>query len=377
VFVHNRTVRTSAEELQISAVQALVEACREVNVKATPVEDAWTVRVRYRGGAPVDLHVQARAVVSGDVAIDDAIPLVVVADVVTGSARDSLRAQRVGWLDRRGHLRLTAEDVLVDTAITPLPRRVAGDEVSGDPFGRGRATVEVALALLLSPDNPPGIRELAREVDLAPSTVSRAHARLQHASLVTPEGPPLLPELFWELADRWRPRWVHLAAEPTVEMLDRHPERWVRAGDAVAAVQGAPLVAGAAAPSAWYVDSDATLREARQRLVEMAAGEAVCRVAVAPSRLVDTRADQPTGNSAVRQVPAVVSALDLARDISRGREILAAWAQLLMGGQQCGRVDHDRRSERGGRRAARRAPVKTGSPHVPVGSSTVMPPQQR
>lgn len=328
MFVYNRTVRTSAEELQESAVQALVDACREVGVKATPGGGSSTVRVQPSGGDPVDLYVQGRAVVSGDVAIDNGMPLVVVADVVTGSARDSLRAQRVGWLDRRGHLRLTAEEVLVDTAVTPLPRRPAGDEESGDPFGRGQATVEVALALLLAPDDPPGIRELAREVDLAPSTVSQAHARLQHASLVTPEGPPLLPELFWELADRWRPRWVHLAAEPTVEVLDRQSERWVRAGDAVAAVQGAPVVVRAAAPSVWYVGSDATLREARQRSGEVASGEAVCRVALAPSRLVHTRAIQPAGDSVVRQVPAVVSALDLARDLSRGREILAGWLQL-------------------------------------------------
>jgi hypothetical protein len=311
-----------------SAVQALVEACREASVKATPAGDSSTVRIQPQGGAPVELYVQARAVVSGDAAIDGGMPLVVVADVVTGSARDSLRAQGVGWLDRRGHLRLTAEDVLVDTAITPLPRRSAGAEVFGDPFGRGRATVEVALALLLSPDDPPGIRELAREVDLAPSTVSQAHARLQRASLVTPEGPPLLPELFWELADRWRPAWTRLAAEPTVDMLGRHPDRWVRAGDVVAALQGAPLVVGAAAPSAWYVDSDAALREARRPLGDAPAGEAGCRVAVAPSRLVHTRAVEPAGDSEVRQVPAVVSALDLARDMSRGREILAAWSQL-------------------------------------------------
>jgi hypothetical protein len=327
LFVYNRTVRTSAEELQRSAVQALIDACHRVGIEVTATSDPSIVRVQPTDGNPVDLHVQGRAVVSGDVPIDDGEQRVVVGDVVTGSARDSLRAQGMSWLDRRGHLRLIVEEVLVDTAITPLPRRTAGDDVPTDPFGRGRATVEVALALLLSPDDPPGIRQLAREVDLAPSTVSQAHARLERTSLVTPEGPPLLPELFWELADRWRPRWIHVAADPSRELIDSHPGRWVKAGDAVASAQGAPVVVGAGAPSAWYVDSQTALRDVRQDLGDAPTGKWACRVAVAPSRLVHTRANEATRNG-VRQVPEVVSALDLARDPSRGREILAAWSQL-------------------------------------------------
>lgn len=155
-------MRTSAEELQASAVQALIEACSQIAVEAAVgEEEASVLRVRPPGGAAVDLRVQGRAVVSGDVAIADEGPSVVVADVVTGSARESLRDQGVGWLDRRGHLQLVVNgQVLADTAIAPLPRQTVGDEVPADAFGRGRATVEVALALLLAPDDPPGIREL-------------------------------------------------------------------------------------------------------------------------------------------------------------------------------------------------------------------------
>ena len=110
------------------------------------------MRVRRAGRTLADLLVQGRAVVSGDVAVADGQPLVVVADVVTGSARESLRAQGVGWLDRRGHLRLVADgEVLVDTDVEPLPRRTVADKMPPDVFGRGRATVEVALALLLTP----------------------------------------------------------------------------------------------------------------------------------------------------------------------------------------------------------------------------------
>ena len=321
-------MRTSAEELAASAVEALVEACRQVDVEVAVGEEASVVCVRPPGRAFVDLQVQGRAVVSGDVAVPGEGQVVVVADLVTGSARESLREQGVGWLDRRGHLRLVVDgEVRVDTDVEPLPRQTVGEGVPSDPFGRGRATVEVALALLLAPDDPPGIRELAREVDLAPSTVSQAHARLVGASLITPEGPPLVPELFWELADRWRPRWVELAAEPTAALLGEEPARWAQSGDAVAAAQGAPLAISAAAPSAWYVDSETALRDASRQLGEASPGEGACRVAVAPSRLVHTRA-RATGEGERHQVPAVVLALDLARDRSRGREILAAWRQL-------------------------------------------------
>ena len=199
--------------------------------------------------AAVGVQVQGRAVVSGDVAVADGRPLVVVADVVTASARESLRDQGVGWLDRRGHLRLVIDgQVLIDADVAPHPRQTVGEEVSADAFGRGRATVEVALALLLTPDDPPGIRELAREVDLAPSTVSQAHARLVEASLITPEGPPLVPELFWELADRWRPRWVHLATEPAATLLAEEPARWAQAGDAVGDSAGRPTGDGRGCP---------------------------------------------------------------------------------------------------------------------------------
>jgi hypothetical protein len=329
-------MRTSAEELQRAAVEALEGACGEVGLSlqsgtatgphvsvTSPTGDTWEFEVKARAVAA--LHPAPAA--------QDA-RLLVVADVLPGPVADAFRERHISWFDRRGHLRLEAPGLLVDTDVTPRPRQPArGDhEVPDEPFGRGRATIEVALALLLSPQDPPGVRELARETSLSPSSVSTARDRLQRASLVTDEGIPLLPELFWELARRWRPRWHPLASPPDTQSPTPafSAGRWVASGDVAGAAYGAPLVVGSAAPGRYYVDSPAELRRARHALGDGDPAEAPAHVAVAPSRLVHTRAEEHVRSMAVPWemgpfAPYVVVALDLAGDPSRGREIVTSW----------------------------------------------------
>lgn len=332
-------MRTSPEELERAAIEALEVACGGVGLLVRPTTGPGPdVIVSAPDGRRWHFEVKARAVaahhpanpVSGD-------GLIVVADVVTGPVADALRDRHVSWLDRRGHLRLEAPGLLIDTDVAALPRRAdTSDDVPDDPFGRGRATIEVALAALLTPDDPPGIRQLAEESNLAPSTVSTARDRLQRASLVTSEGFPLIPELFWALADRWRPRWHPLASDPderaptTEGFLDG---RWVATGELAAVVHGAPMAVGREAPSRYYLEGPSELRQAREAIGDAAPHEAACWVAVPPSRLVHTRADRDTDSMAVPWkagpfAPPVVVALELAGDPSRGREILQNWARL-------------------------------------------------
>jgi hypothetical protein len=328
-------MRTSAQELERSAVEALEAACIEVGLSLqSGTSTGPDVTVTTATGDTWQFDLKARAVAAphpGPAAHDER--LLVVADVLPGPVADAYQERHISWFDRRGHLRLEAPGLLIDADVTPRPRQPTGDDdVPDDPFGRGRATVEVALALLLSPEDPPGVRELARETDLAPSTVSTARDRLQRASVVTDEGAPLIPELFWELAARWRPRWFPLATAP-----DTQPPteafaagRWIATGDVAAAAYGAPLVVGSGAPGRYYVDSPTELRRARQALGDTDPVEARCHVSVAPSRLVHTRAADDAISMAVPWdvgafAPYVVVALDLASDPSRGREIVTSW----------------------------------------------------
>lgn len=336
VFDYNRTMRTSAEELERAAVEALEVACGEVGLclqrGAAPGPHVTVTSPR---GDTWEFKVEARAV-----AVPHAAPaardarVLVVADVLPGPVGDAFRERHISWFDRRGHLRLEAPGLLVDTDVAPRPRQSAtGDhEVPDDPFGRGRATIEVALGLLLSPQDPPGVRELARETGLSPSTVSTARDRLRRASLVTDEGIPLLPELFWELARRWRPRWHALASPPDIQSPTEafSAGRWVASGDVAGAAYGAPLVVGSAAPGRYYVGTPTELRRARHVLRDGDPAEPRALVAVAPSRLVHTRAEQHVGSTAVPGevgpfAPYVVVALDLAGDPSRGRDIVTSW----------------------------------------------------
>lgn len=327
--------------MERAALEALRAAGDEVGlVVEDGAEPGSDVTVVSPDGQRWHFEMKARAVAAPfpDRSREDA-RLVVVADVVSDRVADALRDQQVSWLDRRGRLRLQAPGLLVDTDVSAQPRRPDEEgDVPGDPFGRGRATIEVAVGLLLTPDEPPGIRELAREVGMSASTVSQARTRLQRASLVTDEGTPLLPELFWELGGRWRPRWFPLASDPDsgLPATDAYVEgQWVATGDVAAAMYGAPLAVTSAVSGRYYVDSPTELRRARQAIGDADPVEAGCHVAVAPSRLVHTRLVHTRADTTAESMaapwkagpiaPYVVVALDLATDPARGREIVTSW----------------------------------------------------
>ena len=304
-----------------AAEEALPAACRHLGI---------TVESRRRGpGAPtiviagVDVHVHGRAVAQAVPRPE--YPLIVVADQVGEAARAMLRRAEVGWLDRRGHLYLPMVSPPIDESVPPQPRAMAGAQES-DTLGRSRATLEVALDLLMS-RQPSGVRPLAREVGLSPGAISMARQRLRGAFLTTEDFRPLTPELFEAVSSVWAPRWFGLSVDP-----GGHPDpdgEWVRTGDIAAAVLGAPVAVGSAAPGYYYVRSAAVLRAAQRQLGEATAGAAQCWLAVAPSLLAVTRAAEVASNAAPWTAgpvaPAVVVALELARDPGRGREILADW----------------------------------------------------
>lgn len=264
-----------------------------------------------------------------------AVAHVIVGDLITGPARQALNDAGWGWFDRRGHVMLRAKGVHIDADV-PTDERPAR-ESRPDPIS-GAAAISWSAALLMAPEHPPSMREVARQVSLSHSAIVAAAKRLREASLVRADGRPLVPELFWALADKWTPPTVALAGLPPLDdspayaMPGVHPDGdgpgWALAGTLGAAAWGAPVAIGSGYPPDFYVPSVADLRQATLRLGEASRfDERACTVAVAATPLVcANRFDRPVdpwGHFSVAH--GLFAALDLAQDQARGGEILSDW----------------------------------------------------
>ena len=198
-------------------------------------------------------------------ALDDG-RLVVVADRIPGWARARLSAASVSWLDRRGHLRLVGRGLFIDAQVD-ADRRSPGAPPEGI---RGRAGLAYAAAALLAEGPAPGIRSVARSAGLSAPSVSVAAAAIRRAGLLDGSGAGA-PELFWALADAWRPTFVSLGGRlaelaPASERLGiggpPSSAGWALTGWPAAAALGWSLEVDLAQPPQLYVPSAASLREA-------------------------------------------------------------------------------------------------------------------
>jgi hypothetical protein len=259
--------------------------------------------------------------------------VVVVADEISEASRDLLRERGWGYLDRRGRLWLRTEDLIInDTDIDPQPRSKS-TSAGTNPL-TGRIAMGMSLWMLMHPDQSMGVRSFARELDCSPSTAHDALKRLQSASLVRPDNTPLIPELFWSVADAWKPERHYVVREPapaddvTVFGSDEHGPHPVISNDVAAAAWGAPVVVQSGIRPDFYVPGVVLDRTVRM-LGPSSAIDGRATIAAAPIRAVWMEAFDHES----RSVPwlhwslahPVVVALDLAQDRSRGREILADW----------------------------------------------------
>ena len=194
--------------------------------------------------------------------------------------------------------------------------------------------------MLLDPDRPVGVRAAATSLSRAPSSVSETLNALRRAGLVDRSNRPVTPELFWELAEHWKPTSRDVARLPGPgQGRDKAALRlgfddveattgWALTDTVAAAVYGAPVAMRSDHPRDVYVPDQATLRRALQLLGPAVNPQAragtlrLAPVAAVCSRRVDatTWADEewPLAH------PLFV-ALDLAEDRGRGREILDGW----------------------------------------------------
>jgi hypothetical protein len=336
--------RTTKADLAAQGEQAAVRAFRSLShqVETGPEGSGWDL-IATVDGIEVPIELKAAAVVTQGT-VDrmiaqsterrTTIAHLAVGDLVTAAARDALREAGWGWLDRRGHLVLRAKGVHIDADVPADERPTAG--IPAHTIS-GTAAISWAAALLMSPEDPPAMREVARQVSLSHSAIVAAAKKLKAASLVRADGRPLVPELFWALAEEWHPAPVALAALPTAGdartygalgiNLDDGPG-WAVAGTIGAVAWGAPMAIGSAYPPDFFVPTTAELRQAMLRLGEAARFEdRACTVAVAPTPLacVD-RFDRPSDAwGHWRFAHGLFAALDLAQDRARGAEILESW----------------------------------------------------
>jgi hypothetical protein len=266
---------------------------------------------------------------------DTEVAPLVVADRITHEGRGALNQAEWNWLDLRGHLRLVGSGVFVDADVpalsAPGPERRALS---------GRVGIELAVLLLLDPTRRVGVREAATAVGRAPSSLSSAFAALRVAGLVDPAHTPALPELFWELAERWKPVGTDVSRLPApsgdrddsvlhLGLDDVESTVGWALTDTVAAVRyGAPVSARADHPPDFYVPDQSVLRRATRLLGTAAESSTRAgRIRVAPTSLVCARRvdGTPWGNAPWPLAHPLFVALDLAQDPGRGREILDLW----------------------------------------------------
>ncbi|GAA0213599.1 hypothetical protein GCM10010492_09280 [Saccharothrix mutabilis subsp. mutabilis] len=257
----------------------------------------------------------------------------VVADRVVSGARELLVGRGWGWLDLRGHLRLTGPGVHIDTTVPVAARAERPMRVFA-----GKVTLEVAASMLLTPDRPASVRSLARELDRSPSTISTAVTVLRNAGLVDDRNLPVVPDLFWEAADAWRPATItvsriDLLGDPTVAKVlrtgrdDATGTGWALTDTLAAAAYGAPAGVRADYPPDFYVP-DATVAQRATTMLGTPSSDvaraATLRVAPVP-QVCATRRPARGPQAPWPLAHPMYVALDLAADPGRGREILENW----------------------------------------------------
>lgn len=333
-------MRPTGEDFRAEAEVALAHALDALGLPVAPSSDGADIAVDIGGGRIVGVDIKTlslanpsrvRALLArtGGQASGSRIRLLM-ADTLTAGAKKLLRDGGWGWFDRRGHVFLQGPGLRVDAEIPAAPRRDA--DADREPIV-GKAGVAAALALLLRPEEPFGVRATAAAVGLNPSSISRALGRLREHLLVEPDGRPVIPDLFWVLADRWPRAVAPLQRRPRPEDADAlatgdhdlDGPGWALTGAKAAAAWGAPILAARSPLLEVIVPNDAVARRARQRLGEAATPRAAAAtLRVAPTAMAVGFRHRIAGERMPLAHPVVV-ALDLAGDLGRGTEILEGW----------------------------------------------------
>jgi len=255
---------------------------------------------------------------------------------VTEQARELLKEAGWSWLDLRGHLHLAGPGLFVDADVP----RLSAPSAQRTPLA-GRVGQEVAAYLLLDPTRPASVREIARMLNRAPSSVSQAISSMRDAVLVGTDNKPTVPELFWELAAHWRPIAKDVRSYPSLTIagtegsindalrlgLDKveTASGWALSDTMAASAYGAAVAVRSDHPPDFYVPDQATMRRALHLLGSASSHDTRgATIRVAPFPLVCAhRVEMP--NETWPLAKPLFVALDLAKDPDRGRAVLDGW----------------------------------------------------
>jgi hypothetical protein len=302
-------------------VRDLVAVLRDLGLVATDADfggDVGVDAVLSVDGRrlPVEVKLDVRESEASDLIGHMPDHSLVVADRFSPVARDLLQEHHIGWLDRRGHIRLVLPPgIFIDRDIDSLIVEAAG-RVTNLFTTPG---FDVAMALLLDPTERIGVREMSRRTGVSVGRVSELLSELRTRGLVSRDGTPATPDLFDAVADAWKPDWVDLGGTPP-------PDPTLRLGGLHAAIwHRVPLVITEGWPPENYARDEFALRrlvrtyppDAEQKIVPITKA-AVCPSPYGFDRSLDSDLAWPVVNH-------VVAALDLALDQGRGREALAEW----------------------------------------------------
>lgn len=250
-------------------------------------------------------------------------PALVVADRISEAGRQVLRDAGWGWLDRRGHARIWASGLRLDTEVPGMSDAPASR--GGNPWTA--VGLEVALAAMSEPDQPVTARRLAPRIGRSVGATHEQIRRFTEVGLIGPSTRrPLLPELFWETAAQWPDEdWTGLSAEIEVVAQRLGPEALVRVDERAATLGGARVPAVSGLPARCYLPDASALR--RVRPLVAASDEPVrCWVRRAPVTWLPLNDEHPPDEAHPWNVGhPLVCALRIAADPARGREIVEAW----------------------------------------------------
>jgi len=326
--------RTSADALGRLAVDALTTALDSIAVrhKSAPRSEADLIARIDDRDVPIEIKTTAYATPERVRAIvkqprQRSETHLLVADHITEAARQDLIAAGWSWLDRRGHLYLRAPGVMIDREVDPLPRPGVGatpDAISG------AAGLAVAYAILLDPEAPQPVRASAPLLGFSPASISTSRTALRDAGLLERDGLPVVPELFWALADVWKPERTWLTDKPKPG--DTHTNvhnlaaaGWCLTGTAAAVEWGAPVVAAGPILDLYVPGPVMVAIAQREYSAARNAIDSSASIAVAPAALVTSRRLPPRRKGRWPLAHPLAIALDLAQDRARGREILEDW----------------------------------------------------